>query len=266
MLPVAAADDAVRVTFCETPGMRDRVEGLAVTPAGSPAMATETAPVKEFSAVALTCIEEPVEPATRLRDVGVMESEKSGGGGAAATVSATLAVWVSDPEIPVRVMALLPATAVDAAVRVTFCKAPGVRVKAAGLAVTPAGSPVTVTETVPVKEFRAVALTCTAEPVAPAVKDSDVGATESEKSGGGGAAETVREALAAWLSVPEIPVNVMTLLPVAAVDAAVRVMFCEMPGVSDRVAGLAVTPVGNPLMATDTFPVKEFTAVARTLT
>ena len=161
---------------------------------------------------------------------------------------------------------MLPVAAADDAVRVTFCETPGMRDRVEGLAVTPAGSPAMATETVPVKEFSAVALTCIEEPVEPATRLSDVGVMESEKSGGGGAAETVRAALAAWLSVPEIPVNVMTLLPVAAVDAAVRVMFCEMPGVSDRVAGLAVTPVGRPLMATDTFPVKEFTAVARTLT
>ena len=85
MLPVAAVDDAVSVTFCEAPGVSVRVEGLAVTPVGSPAMATETAPVKEFSAVAVTCTAEPLVPATRLRDVGVTEIEKSG---AAATVSA----------------------------------------------------------------------------------------------------------------------------------------------------------------------------------
>lgn len=54
MLPMAAVDAAVRVTFCETPGVSVRVAGLAVTPVGRPAMATETVPVKAFKAVALT--------------------------------------------------------------------------------------------------------------------------------------------------------------------------------------------------------------------
>ena len=90
--------------------------------------------------------------------------------------------------------------------------------------------------------------------------------TESEKSAAGGAAATVRATLAAWLRVPEVPVNVRLLLPVAAVEAAVRVTFCAVPGVSVRVDGLAVTPVGSPVMATETAPVKEFSAVASTLT
>ena len=85
LLPVAAVDAAVSVTFCEAPGVRVRVAGLAVTPVGRPVMATETVPVKALSAVAVTCTAEPVAPAVRLSDVGVTESEKSG---AAATVSA----------------------------------------------------------------------------------------------------------------------------------------------------------------------------------
>jgi hypothetical protein len=50
-----------------------------------------TAPVKPFTAVARTLIGEPVAPAVMVSDVGDTVSEKSGGGGAAATVSMTVA-------------------------------------------------------------------------------------------------------------------------------------------------------------------------------
>lgn len=51
-----------------------------------------------------------------------------------------------------------------------------------------------------------------------------------------------------------------------AVIAAVRVTVCAAPGVSVRDAGFAVTPVGRPVIATATLPVKEFIAFAVTLT
>jgi hypothetical protein len=90
-LPAAAVEAAVRVTFCAVPGVSDNVLGLAVTPEGSPEMVTETVPLKEFNAVARTLTGEPVVPATRVRDVGDTLSEKSGGGGAAEMVTATVA-------------------------------------------------------------------------------------------------------------------------------------------------------------------------------
>lgn len=170
-----------------------------------------------------------------------------------------------EPEVPVSVRLLLPVAAAEDAVSVMFCEVPGVSVNVDGLAVTPVGSPAIVAETVPVKEFRAVALTLTVAPVAPATMLSEEGAMESEKSGVGGAAETARATLVEWLNVPEVPVSVRLLLPVGAVEDAVSVTFCETPGVSVNVDGLAVTPVGSPVIATETLPVKEFNAVARTL-
>lgn len=52
----------------------------------------------------------------------------------------------------------------------------------------------------------------------------------------------------------------------AAVRAAVRVVVCATPGVRFKVAGFAATPVGSPVIATATVPLKELTAVAATLT
>ena len=59
--------------------MRVRVDGLAVTPEGSPVMATETEPVKEFIGVAVTVTALLVVPALSKREVGEMAREKSGG-------------------------------------------------------------------------------------------------------------------------------------------------------------------------------------------
>jgi hypothetical protein len=53
-------------------------------------------------------------------------------------------------------MVELAAAVLDAAVKVTLCAVPGTSVSVAGDAVTPEGSPVIATETVPLKEFLAV--------------------------------------------------------------------------------------------------------------
>jgi hypothetical protein len=62
---------------------------------------------------------------------------------------------------------------------------PGVRLKAVGLAVTPVGSPLTVTLTVPVNPFCAVAVTLTGAAPPPGVKVIVAGEDVSEKSGFG---------------------------------------------------------------------------------
>ena len=74
-------------------------------------------------------------------------------------VAATVAVCVSVPEVPLKVSVALPAAAEDAALMVTLCPAPGVSLSDDGWAVTPAGSPVTATVTVPEKVLRDAALT-----------------------------------------------------------------------------------------------------------
>jgi hypothetical protein len=198
-----------------------------------------------------------------VSDLGETVREKSGTG-AAETVNATVAEWLRVPEVPVSVTVAPPATAVEAAVSVTFCAVPGVNVSVAGFAFTPVGSPVIVTETVPLKELSAVASRLTGEPVAPATMVSDLGETVREKSGTG-AAETASATVAEWLRVPEEPVSVTVALPVAAAEAAVSVTFCAVPGVNVSVAGFAVTPVGSPVTATATIPVKPFAGTALTL-
>jgi len=106
-----------------------------------------------------------------------------GGCDADWTVVATVAACDRPDEVPVKVMLPVALDAVEAAVRVIFCAVVGVTLTVAGDAVTPAGSPVMATETVPLKELIAVAEIVMSDPEPPAWRVTAVGATESEKSG-----------------------------------------------------------------------------------
>ena len=155
----------------------------------------------------------------------------------------------------------MPIVAFDAAVSAMLCGVPGVSASVAGLAVTPVGSPLSVTFTVPVKLLSAVAFIEIGCPGLPAVIDRLPGDAESAKSG---AAVTVSAVVAVWLKAPELPVRVTVALPIVAFDAAVSVMLCGVPGVSVRVVWLAVTPAGSPRRITFIGPVNPFNAVALT--
>jgi predicted secreted protein len=104
------------------------------------------------------------------------------------------------------------------------------------------------TLTVPLNEFAAVARTLTFAPVAPTVKASVVGWRLNEKLGG---ELTVKATLAAELSAPDVPVNLIVAEPAAAVPVAVSVTDCAAaPGVRVTLEGAAVTPAGSPVIAT----------------
>jgi hypothetical protein len=90
-----------------------------------------------------------------------------------ATVRAREAVWLKAPEVPVNTTFALPAAPLLPAVSVMLCGVPGVNVKEAGLAVTPAGKPLTATLAVPLNPFSAVADNCTGCPAAPVVRLRD---------------------------------------------------------------------------------------------
>ncbi len=80
MLAVAleAVEAAVRVTFCDAAGVTLTVLGDALTPGGSPVIATETDPLKELMAFAETVMSAPEPPACSVTEVGETASEKSG--------------------------------------------------------------------------------------------------------------------------------------------------------------------------------------------
>lgn len=146
--------------------------------------------------------------------------------GAAWTVSASVAVWVREPEVPVKVRVGVADAAVMEAVKVVVAEGcDGVRVRVDGLAVTPEGSPEMETETLPVKEFIGVAVMVMALLIVPALRESEPGEIASEKSGG--AAWTVSVSAAVCVRVPEVPVRVMVGEADAALTAAVRVVVAE---------------------------------------
>jgi hypothetical protein len=101
-------------------------------------------------------------------------------------VSASVAVWVREPEVPVKVMVGEADAAVIGAVSVMVAEGcAGVSASVDGFAVTPEGSPEIVTDTEPLKELSAVAVTVMALLVVPAAKDNEPGETAREKSGAG---------------------------------------------------------------------------------
>jgi hypothetical protein len=180
-------------------------------------------------------------------------------------VSATVAVCVNDPELPVKVIVVLPAVAAAEAVMVTLCVTPGVSVSAEGCAVTPLGNPLIATDTVPLNPLIAATFTLICCPVPPAPRAIAVGVEDKVKSGTGAGREIVSAAVITWLSVPELPVRVIIALPAVVAAEAVIVTLCATPGVSISVEGCAVTPLGSPLIATDTVPLNPLTGTALTL-
>jgi hypothetical protein len=101
-------------------------------------------------------------------------------------VSAIVAVWVREPEVPVKVMVGAADAAVIAAVREVVaegCAAVSVRVD--GLAVTPEGRPLMDMEMEPLKELSEVAVTVMGLLVLPAFRESEPGETARVKSGAG---------------------------------------------------------------------------------
>lgn len=76
--PAAALGSAVRVTFCETPGARFRVDGFAVTPPGRPLSFTLTVSPNPLFASAVIVTDCPVDPAVRAIVEDERLSAKSG--------------------------------------------------------------------------------------------------------------------------------------------------------------------------------------------
>ena len=79
-------------------------------------------------------------------------------------------------------------------------------------------------------------------------------------------AEIVSVRAAACVRLPEVPVKVTVDVAAAALEDAVSVVLCAVPGVRVRLAGFAVTPLGRPVIATVTAAVNPLDGVALTLT
>ena len=264
--PVAALAAAVMVVFCAVPGVRFSVDGLAVTPDGRPLKFTFTDPLNPFVGVALTETTCPVAPCVTAMLEGAVDSVKSGvDEAAAATVRAKVAECFSDRAVPAKVTVAFPTAAFAEALRVTLCAVPGVRLSVDGLAVTPAGNPLNLTFTVPLKPVLEAAFTETVLPAPPCVTVKLAGDKVRAKPRSAGAA-CVTESAKVAVCVTDVaaPVTVTFASPVVAPLAAVRVTLCAVPGVRLNVDGLAVTPLGRPLRFTFTEPLKPFTGTAFT--
>lgn len=158
-------------------------------------------------------------------------------------------VWVSDPDVPVMVIVLVPVVAVLLAVNVrTLVDVVGFVPK---LAVTPPGRAEFESVTDPVNPFRSVT-EIVLLPLVPCFTVRLLGDADSEKSGCAGAV-TVSETLVVWLSVPDVPVTVIVLVPVVAVLLAVKVR--TLVPVVGFVPKLAVTPLGKADVESVTEPV-----------
>ena len=118
-----------------------------------------------------------------MSEAGEIVSVKSGGGGGAETVAITDVVCDSIPDDPESVTVALPAAALEEAVSVVFCAVPGERLRVAGLAVTPVGSPDNVTATIPENPLIGLAVTLTSCPPPPGIRLTEEGDAESVKSG-----------------------------------------------------------------------------------
>ena len=161
------------------------------------------------------------------------------------TTTLTLVVWLKLPEVPVIVMAWLPAGAAVVTVKVTTL------VEVVGFvpneAVMPAGRPDAAKVTPLLKPYEGTTVMVLV-PVLPGVTVMLVGFAVRLKSG----PLTVNDRLMFWVMLPEVPVTVIVAVPVAAVALAFSVsVLVDVPGF-----GLndAVTPEGNPVAVKLTLP------------
>src|SRR5208282_832182 len=251
VMPVVALPEAVSVKMLVLVaglGLKD-----AVTPVGKPVADKVTVLLKPFSGVTVMVLE-PLAPCPIVKLFGEAERVKFGGG-TALTVRETVVVSVKLPEVPVMVTVAGPATAVLVADSVKLL----VLVAGLGLkaAVTPVGKPVADKVTALLKPFSGVTV-MVLEPLAPCAIVKLFGDAEREKFGGV-TALTVRETVVVFVKLPEVPVMVTVAGPATAVLVADSVKVLVL------VAGLglkdAVTPVGKPVAAKVTLPLKPFCGV-----
>jgi len=163
-----------------------------------------------------------------------------------------VAVFVKLPEVPVTVTVTVPVAAVLLAVSVNVL----VLAVLVGLkdAVTPLGNPVADMPTLPVKPFCGVTVMVLV-PLAPCVTVRLFGDVESAKFATR-TGFTVREIVALFDKLPDVPVIVTVTVPEAAVLLTVSVnvlVLAVLVGLKD-----AVTPLGNPVADRPTLPVKPF--------
>ncbi len=134
-------------------------------------------------------------------------------------------------------------------VNVDVPEAPSVTLVGLSVAVQPAGAPVAVKETTPVKPF--IAVTVMVEVAEePATKLSVVGLAVTVKS------VTVTATVAEWDNAPLVPVTVTVKLGTTLEQLTVNVEVPEAPSVILVWLNVAAQPEGAPVAVSDTVPVK----------
>ena len=164
--PAAVPAAAVRLRVATVPGVSVREDGRAVTPEGSPEIATDTLPENPLTAVAKTETVDAVPFEVRLTEAGLTLSEKSAGAACTEREPWVLTAW--PPMVVVKETMALVVAAEAAAVSVKGKAVPGVSESVAGEIETPVGNPdtVTVAALVPADALSSREACC---PVAPAV-------------------------------------------------------------------------------------------------
>jgi hypothetical protein len=170
-------------------------------------------------------------------------------------VRRTVVEFVKLPEVPVMVTVTVTVDAVLLAVSVNVL----VLIVLVGLneAVTPLGRPEADKVTLPLKPFCGVTVIVLV-PLVPWVSAKLLGDAESVKLGTG-TGFTVRETVAAFVKLPEVPVMVTVAVPVVAVLLAISVrvlVVVVLVGLKE-----AVTPLGRPEADKLTLPLKPFCGV-----
>jgi len=243
--PVAA--DAVTLSVSVTLAAVGPLPNEPRTPEGRPEKLTVTEPAKPFRGVKVRMLF-PVAPCAMLSECGEAVSVKVGPD---ATVNAMVVVSVRPPDLPVIVIAEVPAAAVLAAAKVSAVLP---AVTAPKVAVTPVGRPEADNVTVPLKPDKGV-MAILLVPLEPGLMLKLAGVAARVKLGGG---LTVSAIVALLVNVPEVPVMVTVDVPAAAVLAAVRVSVLLLAATAPKVA---VTPDGRPDAASAIVPVNPFKAV-----
>src|SRR6478609_3216188 len=257
-VPVVAVLLAVNVSVeLPLPGAAmDAGLKLAVTPAGKPDAASDTAELKPPLTVVET-VELPEVPCVTDKLAGAALTAKSGVA-AELIVRPIVVVCVTVPPVAVTVTFTVPVVAVLLAVNVSVeLPLPGAAMDAGlKLAVTPAGKPEADNDTAELKPPLTVVETVEL-PEVPWVTDKLAGVALTAKSGV--AAELiVRPMMVVCVTVPPVAVTVTFTVPVAAVLLAVNVSVeLPLPGAAmDAGLKLAVTPAGKPEAASDTAELK----------
>jgi len=251
VVPVAAVEEAVRVTVAEHVGLQGLLaKAEAVTPVGRvEVMLKVTGAVVPEVRVAVAVSTPPAPPAVIVRVDGEALRLKSNWAGT-VTTSVNVVVWVTTGEPPLAwmVMTVVEEGALAAAVKVTVAEHVGLQ----GLlekaeAVTPDGRAVSilkVTGTV-VAPVASVAVAVSTPPAPPAVSDSVDGLAASVKSKN---PETIKVKVAVRVTAGEPPLAwiVMMVEEAGAVAEAVKVTVAEHVGLHGLlVKADAVTPVGR---------------------